>query len=552
MFGFRHRNPGAANLAQPQNIFLAQKFLAFSFLSYLAAAWSLHYCVTTSMSYLHVMSKISEGIHAMIWGNFALLNSFLLLKVVIYLLFGDLRLIEYEHILERISYTVISLLFSFSSGNSPVSAMLIQSIPFVFCRTLHWILKDRMELTFQANNSHTTLRDVLLSRFMFSLGMVTSLDITMVSFYVGRIRFYKSSFAHFYNLFIVTQYAILVAELLQVIMRTGLNLAEISIIQHRVRAHRAAGIRINDPAADGQQVPDVAAEDDEDDDENMGLEGKFIYERLIDVFVSIIKVAMNFSSSLFTGRVMMITVAWEAIATFKSAKALWKNWKSSKSLDASLLNATDSQIESGEIDICIVCMDDFLPSEQRKSDSKKVKVLPCGHALHLSCLKNWIARSPTCPMCRLPIFDEKGTLMPYQNTSETAEPVEDDRGGNLVGVTGTAVQANAASVENANQNEPTSSEELLAVDPVSASIRSTSLVLPVEKEQDDKHTFKIVTESGIEIEGSLILRNNVDLNGGSIVLHEDSLVEQDVTQLKRKIADLEGKLEELSKKIKRD
>ena len=192
MFGLFNRNPEAGAPGQPQNVFLTQKFIAYSLMSYTAAAWSLHYCVTTSFSYLHAMTKITEGIHAMIWGNLFLLNSVLILKGVIHMLFGQLRLIEYEHILERISYTVITLLLSCSSMNGLISVMQIHCVLFVCCRTLHWILKDRMEVTFQANDMRLTLKDILLSRFMFNLLVLTAVDGIIVAYYVNKIL-YKSN-----------------------------------------------------------------------------------------------------------------------------------------------------------------------------------------------------------------------------------------------------------------------------------------------------------------------------------------------------------------------
>lgn len=553
MFGLFNRNPEAGAPGQPQNVFLTQKFIAYSLMSYTAAAWSLHYCVTTSFSYLHAMTKITEGIHAMIWGNLFLLNSVLILKGVIHMLFGQLRLIEYEHILEQISYTVITLLLSCSSMNGLISVMQIHCVLFVCCRTLHWILKDRMEVTFQANDMRLTLKDILLSRFMFNLLVLTAVDGIIVAYYVNKIL-YKSNIDVTYTLFIISQYAILGTDLLQVILRTGLNLFELSTIQNRARIRRNADHHVDEPVINHEERPNAVAieEDEDEDEENAGLEGKFIYEKLIDVFISTVKVIIKFASSFSTGRVMMVTVLWEAITTFKSARGLWKNWKSSKSLDASLMDATDIQIESGEIDICIVCMEDFLPSHQRKSDGKKVKILPCTHALHLSCLKNWIARSPTCPICRLPIFDENGNVMPYQDHSQSTDPNTTAQEISPGIAVETNSQTNINTLETTNQNITLSPDNSTAQNLAFLPTRNTSLIIPIQREDEHKHKFKILTESGKEIEGSLILRNNIDTTKGSVVLPQDLLIDQDASQLKRKIADLESKLEELSKKVKRE
>lgn len=49
---------------------------------------------------------------------------------------------------------------------------------------------------------------------------------------------------------------------------------------------------------------------------------------------------------------------------------------------------------SGTPDECAVCYVGF-------EDGDELKVLPCGHAqFHLGCIRTWLERSPTCPLCR--------------------------------------------------------------------------------------------------------------------------------------------------------
>ena len=45
-------------------------------------------------------------------------------------------------------------------------------------------------------------------------------------------------------------------------------------------------------------------------------------------------------------------------------------------------------------DECAVCFVAFEPGDA-------LKALPCGHAgFHLKCIRTWLQRSPTCPLCR--------------------------------------------------------------------------------------------------------------------------------------------------------
>lgn len=42
---------------------------------------------------------------------------------------------------------------------------------------------------------------------------------------------------------------------------------------------------------------------------------------------------------------------------------------------------------------CPICLVDY-------EDGDELRVLPCGHCLHISCLDAWLTRNPSCPSCR--------------------------------------------------------------------------------------------------------------------------------------------------------
>ncbi|EGC35634.1 hypothetical protein DICPUDRAFT_33094, partial [Dictyostelium purpureum] len=52
-------------------------------------------------------------------------------------------------------------------------------------------------------------------------------------------------------------------------------------------------------------------------------------------------------------------------------------------------DATEQELENSD-KICIVCREDMTSG----------KKLPCGHILHLHCLRSWLERQFTCPICR--------------------------------------------------------------------------------------------------------------------------------------------------------
>ncbi|CAK7220694.1 E3 ubiquitin-protein ligase hrd1 [Sporothrix bragantina] len=52
---------------------------------------------------------------------------------------------------------------------------------------------------------------------------------------------------------------------------------------------------------------------------------------------------------------------------------------------------------------CIICREDmhvWVPNDRARIERTRPKKLPCGHILHLGCLKSWMERQQVCPTCR--------------------------------------------------------------------------------------------------------------------------------------------------------
>ena len=59
-------------------------------------------------------------------------------------------------------------------------------------------------------------------------------------------------------------------------------------------------------------------------------------------------------------------------------------------MNENFVDATAEDI--GENSVCIICREDMVPGSAKK--------LRCGHVFHSSCLRSWLERQQTCPMCR--------------------------------------------------------------------------------------------------------------------------------------------------------
>ena len=45
---------------------------------------------------------------------------------------------------------------------------------------------------------------------------------------------------------------------------------------------------------------------------------------------------------------------------------------------------------------CVMCLEDFIEGES-------VKLLPCFHPFHIECIKGWLLKQATCPICTSPV-----------------------------------------------------------------------------------------------------------------------------------------------------
>lgn len=66
-----------------------------------------------------------------------------------------------------------------------------------------------------------------------------------------------------------------------------------------------------------------------------------------------------------------------------------------------------TQEELAREDTCIICREEMRPWDPENNpgamDRIRPKKLPCGHILHLGCLKSWLERQQVCPTCRSPV-----------------------------------------------------------------------------------------------------------------------------------------------------
>lgn len=492
-----------------------------------------------SHSFLQWSIKMTKGVNFIILSLFILLNTLLSWQLFTTLLFGELRLIEQEHIFERLPFTVISIIMVTSSFNDKqiLSIVLLAAILLVL-RVSHWILKDRLESLLQHINNDTRLIHLIFSNFTRNMIIFAIID------YFATTKFYFKKIYSFYqlrdwnNILIITfgiEFASIAIDYLNVFFYTILNF-------YAFQKTQLTTVNISiDNLNDGS---DMENDSDDEDANNDEFENKFFYEKVIDLFTRFFKlllhlsflIPLNFQSVFFKDLI------WDVIILSQSANSLFKIYKNNKKLEDKLPTITIWDLKNHD-NTCIVCMDDLVKLSHERRHEIKVKksvgtdknaddnsnesvhideneeitqadidnsrkhkmpkILPCGHMLHFSCLKNWMERSQTCPICRVAVFDQNGNVRPIKHQ----EPPTD--------VTETSERHSSSSIPSPTRTHPSNS---------SNAINSSQTAL--ENDNSERHYGGSTEDNGNNDDNDERLQNSIN-NDGTNMYDENLASETD-------------------------
>ena len=353
--------------------------------------------------------------------NFILVNGLLLWQMAIHVLFGELRLIETEHIFENLGFTIINGIFISSTfkDHDFFSGMLLMALN-ISLKVLHWILADRLDHLYHATNTQYTLSHYVFSRFHFNLALFLVIDFVLAKICFDKVSVWKAYASFFaskdhrqnpaevpFSLVFSVSFSVMFIGLLNLCCNSLLNLYEI-YRQQMITRHVSV---VNGNTNNDDEGPTL---DDELVDEEP-FENKYRWQVSIDIAAAAMKILARLLISFPLGFPFIIIkdVVMDSLSLFNNGKKLYSILKNSRKLNTLLPDCNPEDI-SDKNDLCTICMDTLMDSH---SFPKK---LPCGHILHLNCLKHWLERSQTCPICRVNVFDQKGNLAEPVNNRGSA------------------------------------------------------------------------------------------------------------------------------------
>jgi E3 ubiquitin-protein ligase synoviolin len=381
------------------------------------------------------------------------------------LLYGPLRPIEVEHLSEKAWYAVLDTLLAMPSFREDVGGWLLTMFVLLLAgKVWGWIGEGRVDILEQqppANPKlfHIRLATSLVVSVFFNAWMAWyCVDAVMANPRPGMMVIFTFEFAVqiVLSTFTLLRYCLAVAEIKVVKQQTQEAIEARKLEIQAERAEARQNQTEEGRPAPASPVDEEPIEVDENEVDVPGWEDKrrwlFGLEVTTDFIKLMIYVVFLTVSITFNGLPMHIMRdVYLTFASFmKRVNDYMQYRRATSDMNTRYSDATTEEIRG---DACIVCRENMFAWEQpqanapaqpaegqparapvRRDEGLRAKKLPCGHILHLRCLKSWLERQQMCPTCRRPVV--------------TAPPP------NPQGQAGAAQGANPPAAQGAQQGQP--------------------------------------------------------------------------------------------------
>ncbi|CAI5756064.1 unnamed protein product [Candida verbasci] len=509
-----------------------QYAIGYSTLSIGLLSWSIYDSLSKSFNSTMLLVELTDGIKLGILINFIVFSYLVIFKLLQILIFGSLRIIELEHIVERLPLFAINLFLNLATGeNNIILNVFLIGMAMIF-KVFHIIMIDRLDflnlvIINKLNDGEMSLSQVL-KYFASSINFWLNIVFIIFDFYIAEFLVYDvfQGINSISCLLFGFQFAVQGVEALTYFAKLLLGIYE--IIFYRIRK----GERRN------EEEEENGVNYDSDDEIEIIWENKPYYSKGIEIISAIltsisymcfiylltIHSGLSLPLSMLQGTYSSLRKAWIQISQ------LLQFIESSKRLDSQLLNATSEDLINSD-NLCIICREDMHSIEEYmrifkklQSPRKLAKKLQCGHILHMGCLKEWLERSDSCPLCRRKVFgnDLNSENVQVQDPMTNAHPGDERIPGeqeeeNNVNIVAPGEQQqfqrglreignsleNISNQNNAQDNQSTtptptentegsSSNQYQTIKlPSSALLPPDWIILPLEKSQDQNIDYKV-------------------------------------------------------------
>lgn len=282
--------------------------------------------------------------------------------------FGQLRAVEFEHLMERSWYAVTETCLAFTVFRDDFSPKFVALFTvLLFLKSFHWLAEDRVDLMERS----PVISWLFHIRVLSLLTMLGALDLNFVG------HAYQSTITKGASVQLVFgfEYAILLTIVVNITIRYALHTVDLN--SENPWDNKAVFLLYTELV--------------------MGFVKVFLYIAFVAIMVRI------YTLPLFAFRPMYYTMR-----SFKKAfNDVILSRRAIRNMNTLYPDATPEELAAAD-NVCIICREEMVTA------SKK---LPCNHIFHTSCLRSWFQRQQTCPTCRLNIL-----RTPVTNVQNPATP----------------------------------------------------------------------------------------------------------------------------------
>lgn len=350
-------------------------FLGYIVISVVAVVIKVNSLYDTSPNFYVLGSRLSTGDSLLILSNLLIMLALVIGKALQYLIFGELRLIEIEHLYERLWPSIIGFIISANAFQRKENAFnqILLCIGLLFSKVFHCITTDRLDALiqqyYQTNGkslTHITLNRVTLLMFVF-----LRIDIYVIKSCIDESFVHRSTML----LVIAFEFFLLAMDLSYSVVKFGLNVFELYYVQRFPE----------------EEVWPYKVWIDSITKVILGLITCIMIPTLFTFFTLLDTVPLNLLNEL----------ARALYRLSKSIQSLYRLINNVRKLNNALGYPTAEDLEDS--DICIICRGDMILEGSGTARSVPRK-LPCGHIFHDGCIRSWLEMSNACPICRKPVI----------------------------------------------------------------------------------------------------------------------------------------------------
>ncbi|KAK6540530.1 E3 ubiquitin-protein ligase hrd1 [Orbilia ellipsospora] len=377
----------------------------------------------------------------MVLTNFSFFMTLMFGKMVQKIFYGPLRPTEVEHLWEKAWYAITETCLAMTIFRDEFhSGFVAMFTVLLFVKCFHWLANDRVEYMEQAPPARPY---VFHTRLASSLALLFTIDFLLCRYCVLTLMDLPKP-----NMLVMFafEFAILLVNCSSTIGKYMIAITEKFITIRKTRQHRERRKRILQRRVDrgditAEEMNDTILEEEEAGDIIGAWDGKSAWGFNLDIATDLLKLTIYL---LFFAIVLMfyglpLHIVRDVYLTVRGFISRVRDFiayrKATTHMNTKYPDATREEIAREAV--CIVCREEMVawsdtpganpqpaptPADEEAEiidERLRPKKLPCGHVLHMSCLKGWMERQQRCPTCRRPVLDDP-TAAPGQQAGNNA------------------------------------------------------------------------------------------------------------------------------------